>query len=301
MPDRYRTPCNLRQLRAFLAVAEHRGFRQAAEALHLAQPALSRQVKQLEEALDCALLVRDARGVTLTPAGAQLYECLPPVFERLHEALDRTTKVAAGETVSLKIGYSAAAMSSFLPSVIRGVHRHLPGCVFDFAEETSDRLIEGVINQRLDAAFILYRPTNPLLRTLPVRSEPMGVVLPSDHALAVQDQVALHQLRGETLVLFPRAMNPVMHDEILAACQAAGFTPHHVREVAPRSIAIGLVAAGAGVATIASSLGHQCVDGTCYRPLIPPAPQIRFSCIHRRDAQGNWIEVLENVVAGPLR
>lgn len=301
MPARYHLKYDLRQLRAFLAIAERLSFRRAAEDLHIAQPALSRQIAQLETALECKLFNREKQRIRLTAAGEYLYRELPAILDKLQATTAQALKVASGQTVSLRIGYSGAAMSSFLPAVIRQIRQELSDCEFEFVEETSDKLIEGVISRRLDAAFILYRPENPLLKTLPIRSEPVGLILPDDHPLAKRKKVPLKALKDETLILFPRSMNPVMYDEIIAACQDAGFSPREIREVAPRSIAIGLVAAGAGVATIASSLQHTCVKGTCYRPLASPAPRIRFSCITRAGQTGEWLDLLNDIIRRDLR
>ncbi|MDZ7737374.1 MAG: LysR family transcriptional regulator [Gammaproteobacteria bacterium] len=300
MPNRYQFKYDLRQLRAFIAIAERLSFRRAADDLHIAQPALSRQIAQLEAALGCTLFNREKQRIRLTAAGEYLYRELPAALDKLQATAAQTIKVASGQTVSLKLGYSGAAMSSFLPALIRQIHQQLSDCEFEFVEETSDKLIEGVISGRLDTAFILYRPENPLLTTLAIRPEPIGLILPDDHPLAGRGKVALKALKNETLILFPRSMNPVMYDEIIAACQEAGFSPQAIREVAPRSIAIGLVAAGAGVATIASSLQHTCVKGTCYRPLASPAPQIRFSCITRAGQTGEWLNLLKDIIRRDL-
>ncbi|MEX2516747.1 MAG: LysR family transcriptional regulator [Gammaproteobacteria bacterium] len=291
---------DLRQLRSFLVIAERLSFRRAAEELHIAQPALSRQIAQLESALGYKLFSREKRRTSLTHAGNHLLKELPPVLEKLQQTLEQTGKVAAGHTVSLKLGYSGAAMSSFLPIIVRKIHGQLSNCDFDFVEETSDKLIEGVISSRLDAGFILYRPENPLLNVQPIRSEPVGVILPDNHSLASRKQVPLGKLKNETLIMFPRRMNPVLYDEIIAACHKAGFSPKAIREVAPRSVAIGLVAAGAGIATIASSLQHTCVRGTCYKPLAPPAPSICFSCITRTGQSGEWVNLLSEIIQREL-
>lgn len=300
MPNIYHKNYELRQLRAFITIAEKLSFRAAAEEMHIAQPALSRRIAQLESALGCRLFNRGKRRTRLTPAGEYLLGELPAILAKLHQAAEQTGKVAAGYTVSLKLGYTAAAMSSFLPIVVRKMHQELGECEFEFTEETSDRLMAGVIAGRLDAGFILYRPENPLLNVQPIRSEPIGVILPDDHPLAALEEVPLEKLNSETLILFPRTMNPAMYDEIIASCHQAGFSPKGIREVAPRSIAIGLVAAGAGIATIAASLRHTCVGGTCYRPLTPPAPQIHFSCITGVNREGEWLTLLNDIIRQEL-
>lgn len=283
-----------------MAIAEELSFRKAADKLHIAQPALSRQIAQLEEALDCLLFDRQKRRIRLTASGKFLYDKLPKLLYQLHETAKQTKKIANGQTAILNFGFSSAAMSSFLPSVIREIRNNLEDCEFKFVEETSDELIGGVISERLDAAFILYRPDNPLLKTIPVKAEQAGVILPVDHKLTRKKRVALKELKNETLILFPRMTNPVMYDEIISYCHQAGFSPKAIIETAPRSIAIGLVAAGQGIATIAESLKHTCVKGTTFRPLVQPGPMINYSCIIRSDRTGHWLDVLNKFIQQDL-
>lgn len=296
----YQFRFELRHLRSFIAIAEEQSFRKAADKLHIAQPALSRQIAQLEEALDCLLFDRQKRRISLTAAGEFLYNNLPKLLNLLHETAYQTQRIAIGKTAILKFGYSSAAMSSFLPSVIREIQSNLEECEFKFVEETSDRLIEGVISERLDAAFILYRPDNPLLNTVAIKAEKTGVILPDGHPLTQKKCVALEDLKNETLILFPRATNYVMYDEIISFCHLAGFSPKAIIEIAPRSIAIGLVAAGQGIATIAESLKHTCVKGTTFRPLVQPGPMIKYSCITRSDRTGHWLDVLNKFIQQDL-
>lgn len=296
MLSRYQLAYQLRHLATFQTIAEEQSFRRAAERLHIAQPALSRQIAQLEEALECSLFHREARRIRLTKAGEFLYRESVKTLQSLESIADQTRNVAQGRTALLRLGYSSAAMSSFLPSVIRSIRSGLEQADFSFVEKTSDHLIAAVIRGQLDAAFILHRPENPLLRMIPIRSEPVGIILPDNHPLAAHDSLSLESLRDETFILFPRQTNPVMYDEILAACREQGFSPTRVREVAPRSIAVGLVAAGAGIATIADSLQHSCVNGTCYRPLTEPGPRIRFSCITALETGGEWLDLLGDIL-----
>lgn len=300
MPNSYQFKFELRHLRTFMVIADELSFRKAADTLHIAQPALSRQIAQLEEALECQLFDRQKRRIRLTAAGEFLYLKLPKFINQLHETAHHTQKIATGQSAILKFGYSSAAMSSFLPSVIKEIQNKIEDCEFNFVEETSDALIGSVISERLDAAFILHRPDNPLLRTLPIKADQTGVILPDDHPLTKKKRVALKDLKNETLILFPRNTNPVMYDEIISYCHNAGFSPRAIIETAPRSTAIGLVAAGQGIATIAASLKHTCVNGTTFRPLIQPAPMINYSCIIISERTGKWVNVLEKYILREL-
>ncbi len=296
----YQTGFELRHLRSFMVIAELLSFRRAAEHMHIAQPALTRQMTQLEEALGCSLFDRQKRRISLTLAGHHLYQRLPLLFEQLQETTRQVQKIALGQAAVLRFGYSSAAMSSFLPAMIREIQLNLEQCEFSFMEATSNGLIEAVVARRLDAAFILCRPEHPELSTIPIRADETGVILHADHPLNAQQRVRLEDLKDETLILFPRATNPVMYDEIIFYCQKAGFSPKAIIETAPRSTAIGLVAAGQGVATIAASLAHSCVQGTTYRPLVQPGPMIRYSCITGIETGGRWLEVLQDFIKQKL-
>lgn len=300
MSNSYQFRFELRHLRTFMVIADELGFRKAADKLHIAQPALSRQIAQLEEALGCQLFDRQKRRIKLTAAGEFLYYKLPILFSDLHETAHHTQKIASGQSAILRFGYSSAAMSCFLPSVIQEIQNNLEGCEFKFVEETSDELIGGVISERLDAAFILYRPDHPLLKTIPIRADQTGIILPESHPLTRKKTVALEELKNETLILFPRATNPFMYDEIISYCHQAGFSPRAIIETAPRSTAIGLVAAGQGVATIAASLKHSCIKGTTFRPLVQPGPMINYSCITTSERTGKWVDVLSKYIQREL-
>lgn len=300
MPNSYQFGFELRHLRSFMAIAQALSFRKAAEKLHVAQPALSRQMAQLEEAIGYPLFDRQKRRIKLTAAGVLFYDKLPKLFNELAETIHQVQQVASGQSVTLKLGYSSAAMSCFVPSIIQEIQSNIEDCEFRFVEETSDELIDGVISERLDAAFILCRPDNVLLRTVPIKADQTGVVLPDAHPLAKKKRVALQALKDETLILYPRVTNPIMYDEIISCCHQAGFSPKAIIETAPRSTAIGLVAAGQGVATIAASLKHTCVKGTTFRPLVQPAPMINYSCITRADRTGKWLDVLISFIQREL-
>ncbi|MEM6998945.1 MAG: LysR family transcriptional regulator [Pseudomonadota bacterium] len=292
MPNLYQLDFDFRQLRSFMVIADTLSFRKAAEKLHIAQPALSRQIAQLEEALECQLFDRQKRQIQLTDAGNYLYESLPGLFENLKTLSDRTTAIANGKVNQLKFGYTSAAMASFLPSIIKLLHTELENCEFEFVERTSDELIQSVIAKNVDAAFILHRPKNILLKTIPIKSGNAGVVLPDDHPLTKKAAVNFHDLEHTTLILFPRKTNPTMYDEIISQCQKAGFSPKHIIETTPRSTAIAMVAAGQGVATISETLKHTCPQGTVYKPLTQTSLMVNHSCIVRKQQTGRWLELL---------
>jgi len=301
IPNLYQLNFELRHLRTFWVIADTLNFRKAAEQLHIAQPALSRQIVQLEDALDCQLFDRQKRQVQLTNAGQFLLSVLPDFFENLNKIADKTNAIANGKVNKLKFGFSSAAMSDFLPKIIKVLHTELEDCEFTFVEKTSNELIKAVIANNLDAAFILHQPDNALLNMIPMKAGKVGVVLPTKHPLIEKEEITLTQLANETLILFPRETNAAMYDDIISHCQLAGFSPKHIIETAPRSTAIALVAAGQGIATIAESLKHTCITGTVFKPLKQPAPMVNYSCITPKQQSGRWLEVLTTCIIDELQ
>ena len=162
-------------------------------------------------------------------------------------------------------------------------------------------LIQSVIAGNLDAAFILHQPDNALLNTVPIKAGKVGVVLPAEHPLAQQHEIAFSDLANETLILFPRETNPEMFDDVITHFQQSGFSPKQIIETAPRSSAIALVAAGQGIATIAQSLKQTCIAGTIFKPLKQPAPMISYSCITLKQRKGQWLEVLTKYIGSELQ
>ncbi len=135
MLNLYQLSFDLRQLRSFSVIAQLLSFRKAAEQLHIAQPALSRQIAQLEDSLDCQLFDRQKRQIQLTDAGQYLFNALPDFFEQLHTIADRTNAIANGKVNKLKFGFSSAAMAGFLPEIIKTLHAKLEDCEFAFFEK----------------------------------------------------------------------------------------------------------------------------------------------------------------------
>jgi DNA-binding transcriptional LysR family regulator len=291
----YQFKFDLKQLRSFLAVAEKLSFRQAAEELFISQPALSRHIAQLEAVLECKLFVRDKNRVTLTASGESLYRDLPAILEQLYQATSALSG-KDGKARTIRIGYTCAVMASFFPGLIRAVREALPDHEFEFLEAMDDKLIDDVLHHRLEGAFTMSRPNEAQLKCVDIRPEPMGLMMPDNHFLAGRKVVPLSALAKETLILFPRHINPMLYEQIISHCEKAGFAPHAIKEAPSGHVAIGLVAAGAGIAFIAESMASVCLKGTCFRPLSKPVPEVKYSFITHQHCQGDWPAVFERYI-----
>jgi len=263
---RYQSGAELRHLYTFLAVAEQASFRRAAAILGVAQPAISRTVKELEEAIGAPLFDRGKRQIALTVAGQHLYDRLPTVLRNLDGLLTATLEAARSRDV-LRLGYSPAATEAFVRPWL-DTRGESAGRVV-LTEGRSSELIDRLEKGELDACVALFAPQSAGWRVTSLARDRLGLALRADDPLAQDETVAWASLANEPLIAFERALNPPLHDRILATCLEAGFTARIEHCVSPRSTAIMLVRAGEGIATVTESLAHLCKAGIVWRPLEP--------------------------------
>ncbi|MBB5038130.1 LysR substrate-binding domain-containing protein [Prosthecobacter dejongeii] len=293
---------DLRHLRYFQAVAEELSFSQASRRLHIAQPALSRAVQDLESELGTRLIERDRRTVALTPAGAVLLHETALLLERFEESMRRVRRTASGEEGELRLGYIGPPTQCFLGRLLHDYRSRYPQVSVHLEERTPERVWEMVAKGRLSVAI-----TRPLpgqgersLETLLLRKEPLGIVVPLDHPLAARESVTWKMLAQESLIVLARREGVGLHDEILAACRAAGFTPRIAYSPSLMGTVLSYVEAGAGVGiatdsvaavSMSPSLRYLSVTPERTVPLVlvwnpeeDPPPVIAF-----RELVGEWL------------
>jgi DNA-binding transcriptional LysR family regulator len=260
----------LRRLKAFVAVAEEGHVTRAAEKLGMQQPPLSRLIQGLEAELDVLLLHRTRRGVEPTPAGKALLEEARAVLARAEKVEAAVHRAARGEEGRLAIGFtSSAGLHPFVTSVLRQFRETLPGVALELEEGGTGELVEALLQGRLDAAFV-RSPVGRMsaISVETVLDEPMVVTLPAGHRFAAANgTLALADLSEEPFILYRRRAGPGLYDAILAACHAAGFSPHVVQEAPRLTATLSLVAAGLGVSIVPASMRRLADDGIAYRAL----------------------------------
>jgi DNA-binding transcriptional LysR family regulator len=262
----------LRHIRYFLAVAEEGNFTRAAAKLGIGQPPLSQQIRDMEREIGASLFHRVPHGAELTAAGmAFLPEAKAAVVaaEKAKLAAQRATR---GETGRLTLGFTAS--SAFNPAVsgtIRRFRHQWPDVGLSLTEMNSNWLMEKLMREEIDAAFIrpgLEDPKDVRLKRL--TDEPMLVALPAHHALARHQRVPLGALAGEPFILFPRTVGLSLYDDIVAACRAAGFELVVTQEAPQIPSVVNLVAADLGVSIVPASIAQIALDGVAYRPIEGP-------------------------------
>lgn len=277
MPREYQFSYELRHLVYFREVARELHFRKAADALLIAQPALSRQIAQLEGALGTALFVRTRRKVELTPAGRALAERIEPVLRTLARVPSELQSLAEGGSGHIKAGFTGLAMATVLPGILREFHKKCPGIRLELNESPTSAQLIALQNGDLACGFFHPEATaTPGLITKLLLREKNGVLLPSDHALAARPTLHLRDLAATPFVLFPRAYNPGFYDRILAAFARSGVAPHIAEEVWPRANGVGFVRAGIGATFMCPSEAKQLPNEVVFRPLEGPGPESRL-------------------------
>ncbi|HWA10223.1 MAG TPA: LysR substrate-binding domain-containing protein [Opitutaceae bacterium] len=276
MPREYQYPFELRHLVYFHEVARRLHFRQAAEALAVAQPALSRQIAQLESALGVPLFLRTRRRVELTPAGKLLAERVEPVLRTLAGMTRELEAVAGGETGHVRVGFTGLAMATVLPGILREFNRRFPGIRLELNESPTSAQLAALQHGDIDCGFFHPDAPSPGLRTRLLLRERNGVLLPAGHALARKSTLRLRDLAATPFVLFPRKHNPGFYDRILTAFTQVGVTPVIAEEVWPRTNSIGLVRAGLGATFMTPSEAQHLPPEVSFHRLQGPAPESRL-------------------------
>jgi DNA-binding transcriptional LysR family regulator len=248
---------DLRHLRYFQAVAEELSYSRAAERLRVAQPALSRAVQDIEAHLGAALLERNRRTVRLTPAGNVLLRESGILFERWEEAMRRVRRTAAGEEGELRLGYIGPPTQPCLGRLLHDYRQRYPRVSIHLEERTPERVWEMLAKGRLSAAFtrpVLIAKTSSL-RTIVLRKERFGVVVPGSHPLAKRSRsIPWRALAGEALIVLARREGVGSHDGIVAACRRAGFAPRLAYTPSLIGTVLSYVEAGAGVGIVPESV-----------------------------------------------
>lgn len=262
----------LRHLRYFVAVAEERHFGRAAERLHMAQPPLSQQIRQLEAELGLTLLTRTTRRVDLTPAGAAYLERAREILGAVDAAAHEAASIAAGRRGRLLIGCVGSATYSLLPALARTLRAELPEVEFGFrGEMLSPDQAAALTDGTLDLGLLRPLPTGDSgglgLSITHLRQESLLVAMPKDHRFAGRRRVRIADLDGEGLVIHAGSGRSAMNAMIQELFDSAGIRSHIAHEVAETSTLVTFVAAGLGVAIVPEPTAALAVPGVVYVPL----------------------------------
>ena len=276
----------LRHLRYFVAVGEEQHFGRAAERLHVAQPALSRQVQDLEQELGFRLFDRLPRGVRLNAAGKLFLGDARRILQDVDAAKRRAERVADGQAGTLRIGIATAvSWHGVVVDVFRELRRRQPDIELELQHLLSVHQVDAVLSGRLDAGFAAsITPWDKELAHREVAQDRMVLAVPAGHALTKRKTVRLRDLRDLPFVWFPRWVNPFFYDRLMRACARGGLTaPRIVQQAADRDTNLGLVLCRIGLSWQPETVRWHCPRGVALVPVVDMTVRLPFHLIWRKD------------------
>lgn len=278
----------LRHLRYFAAVADTSHFGRAAERLHMAQPALSQSIRQLENELGTRLFSRTTRQVKLTPAGEFLYGEARRVLGAVDDSVRSVQRIADGRLGVVRIAFTGTAAFTHLPRIARALTRDLPDIALEIhADLLTPAQCERLRDGSLDLGVLRPPTTGDDLSLRTIEVEPLVLAVPADHRLATEPVVAMADLRTEEFVTYADSHSAV-NDAVLRSCREADFAPRVEHEAPGTAVLMALVAAGLGVALAPASVRAMPLVGVVFRDVVDAA-NIELALAWRADSTSNLV------------
>lgn len=291
----------LRHLRYFIAVARNLSFSEASRRLHVAQPAISQTVLNLEEELGAKLLVRTRRSVELTAAGRAFLTEAEAVVRRAEEARLTAQRTSRGELGLLRIGFSPAAAGPILSALIKPYRRQFPNVGVLVHDMDSEEQLKAFEEKRIDLGFS-RPPPRDRAREFGVElvyEDRLELLLPADHALAGKRIVDLKDVADESFVEGYRGGAPSLFAEVVATCRRAGFVPKVAFELELMNSVIFAVESGLGVSLVPGCVRHLHHRATVLRPIRPASGRLPLCAVWRAGSPDpvlrSFLEVLRAV------
>jgi DNA-binding transcriptional LysR family regulator len=251
------------ELASFAVLAEQLHFGRAAVRLHISQPALSKRIRSLEERVGGPLLLRNRRGVALTPAGTMFYKEARRIIRDVEIAFEAVRGATRGELGKLRLGVGMSTVLSLVPRALLKFHETSPGVEIEIADMSTPSQIEALIAGRLDVGFV----------RLPVKHAQVAVrkVLTERLTIATSEKftgpLTMKGIREQPFILIDRGVSATYHDHCISLCDRAGFTPRIVYEPNDTFTILNLVGAGIGVSLVPRAARAMHVSGVKFAPI----------------------------------
>ena len=244
----------LRHLLYFKVLAEELHFRRAAEKLFIAQPGLSRQIKQLEESYGVTLFERNKRNVQMTEAGMYLFQEVKELFRHLDQIETQLQSFANGKISTLKLGFIGSAVQTILPQLLVTLKQQQPDIELSLHELANETQLDLLEKKELDLGFVRLSETPPGLCSLPIHTEHFSLVLPNNHPLLKSPQPSLDAFKNESFILFSKNYSHSYYDLVMSIFSDHKFIPKVTLRTVNALTIFNMVAQGLGVAIVPSSL-----------------------------------------------
>jgi LysR family transcriptional regulator, benzoate and cis,cis-muconate-responsive activator of ben and cat genes len=272
-----------RQLRYFVATAEAQHFRRAAASLRIAQPALSRQIKALEEEIGVSLFERSPQGVRLTEAGRSRLLDATRIMNDVGEAAERTRRTARGQRGRIRVAFSEVLSGH--PVLTRSIRRFraaAPDVEITLLPMVTSPQIEALRASQVDAGFLFHRHLDAReFAWREMSRETALVAVPRKHSLARRRTVRLQDLSDQPLLCVGEHINPGFYRSVVAAFTAASITPRIVQQ-ANSLVVLSLVETGMGIGIVSSALRWRITSQLVMRPVEEFLPSTSINLVWRK-------------------
>ncbi len=295
---------NLKQLTYFVAVAEELHFGRAAERLGMAQPPLSRQIKQIEEVLGAQLFNRGRNAITMTQAGERLYERGSNILRQIEDAKLEVRRIGQGAEGRLRIGFVGSSTFGMLPTIIKSFRANYPEVNLSLIPMNNAQLHRALVSREIDVAFARPALKDSEFVTRKLGEEELVLALPDTVDTGNRTVVNLNDLAEHNFVLYPEYPRPSFADFVLNSCAEQGF------EIASRvftmdlQTALSLVAIGEGVCIVPASVASGTRNGLRFCKIEQDLARTELSVNHRLDEQGihvrNFVQLAQSVARKTL-
>ena len=276
----------LRHLRYFVAIGEEQHYGRAAHRLRIAQPALSRQIQNLEEEIGFKLFDRLARGVKISAAGKLFLEDARRILQQVDEATKRARRVASGQSGTLRVGFvESISWHGVVPDSFRRFRERQPDAELQLKPLSSLQQIEAVQSGQLDAGFVFtIANTDGALAQLEVAVLNLMLAVPKRHPLTKLKNLRLRDVNDAPFIWFPRRESPAYYDRLMHECFRGGLkSPHIVQEGVNEATILSLVSCGLGVAFVSSATRWRCPESVALLPVADLKLPLPFALIWRKD------------------
>jgi len=290
---------NFKQMTYFVAVAEELHFGRAAERLDMAQPPLSRQIKQIETELEAVLFNRGRSSISLTQAGERLFERSKSILDQIEDTKLEIRRIGQGAEGRLRIGFVGSATYGILPNIIKSFRAAYPSINMNLIPLNNAQLHRQLVSRMIDVAFARPGLNDSEFTMKKLVNENLILAMPDTLENGGRSVADLSKLSAFNMILYPEYPRPSYADLVLRSCQLAGYeVPKRVFTMDLHT-ALSLVAIGEGVSIVPESVGSTPRKGIRFLPIEPKIASTSLSVNYRLDEQGvhvqNFVRIAQSV------
>jgi DNA-binding transcriptional LysR family regulator len=290
---------DIRQMKYFVAVAEELHFGRAAERLDMAQPPLSRQIKQIETEIGVLLFNRGRNAITLTQAGEQLYKRVIAILAQIDDAILEARRIGQGAEGRLRLGFVGSSTYGLLPTIVKSYRAHYPEVNLGLFPMNNARLHRALVRREIDVAFARPALVDSEFQTRFLTEEALLAAVPDMFQPGPGDRFDPGSARGQNIILYPEFPRPSYADFVMSNLESKGFTEFKRVFTMDLQTALSLVAIGEGVCIVPASVATGKRNGIRFLTIEPELDKTALSVSHRLDEQGvhvkNFIKIAQTV------